>query len=91
MDKLQYDSFYKFLVSAGVVLITGPILGLYYLLCNGNQILLSQTDYLALYSTSQIFVQQRDNTILNLLRFLPWIMMILILTGLFFLIFGGIK
>ena len=91
MDKLQYDSFYKFLVSAGVVLITGPILGLYYLLCNGNQILLSQTDYSALNSTSQIFVLHRDSTILTLLRFLPWIMLFLIFTGLFFLIFGGIK
>ena len=33
MDKLQYDSFYKFMVSAGVVLVAAPLVGLYYLLC----------------------------------------------------------
>ena len=28
MDKLQYDSFYKFMVSAGVVLVAAPLVGL---------------------------------------------------------------
>ena len=31
MDKLQYDSFYKFIVSVGIVLIVAPLFCLHYL------------------------------------------------------------
>ncbi|HMM32202.1 MAG TPA: hypothetical protein PKB13_10540, partial [Clostridia bacterium] len=91
MDKLQYDSFYKFLVSAGVVFVAAPVFGLYYLLCNGNQILISQIDYDALSNTSMQFIQQRDQTILCVLKALPWILIGLIVVGLGCLIYGGIK
>ncbi len=91
MDKLQYDSFYKFMVSAGVVLVAAPLAGLYYLLCNGNQILISQVEYDALSSTSMQFLEQRDKTILFVLKALPWFLGILIVTGIICLIYGGIK
>lgn len=91
MDKLQYDSFYKFMVSAGVVLVAAPLVGLYYLLCNGNQILISQVEYDALSSTSMQFLEQRDKTILFVLRVLPWLLGALILVGLICLIYGGVK
>lgn len=91
MDKLQYDSFYKFMVSAGVVLVAAPLVGLYYLLCNGNQILITQTEYESLSATSMQFVQQRDQTILHVLKALPWLLGGLILIGLVCLIYGGIK
>lgn len=91
MDKLQYDSFYKFMVSVGVVLIAAPLFGLYYLLCNGNQILITKDKFEALSSTSIIFVHQRDQTILCILKVLPWILCGLILLGLVCLIYGGIK
>lgn len=91
MDKLQYDSFYKFMVSAGIVLIAAPLVGLYYLLCNGNQILISQIEYDALSSTSMQFLEQRDKTILFVLRALPWLLGALILVGIICLVYGGVK
>lgn len=91
MDKLQYDSFYKFMVSAGVVLVAAPLAGLYYLLCNGNQILISQEDYEALSPASLQFVQQRDQTILYTLKALPWLLCALIVIGLICLIYGSVK
>lgn len=91
MDKLQYDSFYKFMVSVGVVLVAAPLVGLYYLLCNGNQILISQVEYDALSSTSMQFLEQRDKTILFVLRALPWLLGALILVGLICLIYGSVK
>lgn len=91
MDKLQYDSFYKFMVSAGVVLVAAPLVGLYYLLCNGNQVLISQTEYESLSTTSMQFVQQRDVTLLYVLKALPWVLIGLIFVGLGCLIYGGIK
>ena len=91
MDKLQYDSFYKFLVSAGVVLITAPLFGLYYLLCNGNQILMSQSEYDALSIASKQFVQHRDRTVLCTLNVLPCILVVFILIGLVCLSYGSYK
>ena len=41
MEKLQYDSFYKFLVSLGVILIALPIVALVFVV-NGEILLLSQ-------------------------------------------------
>ena len=91
MDKLQYDSFYKFMVSAGVILVAAPLAGLYYLLCNGNQVLISQTEYEALSPGSQLFVQQRDQTIYYVLKALPWLLGALIVIGLICLFYGSIK
>ena len=91
MNKLQYDSFYKFMVSIGVVLVAAPLVGLYYLLCNGNQILISQIEYDALSTTSMQFLQTRDNTILKVLYALPWVLSVLFLGGLACLIYGAIK
>ena len=52
MDKLQYDSLYKFLVSLGIILIALPIAALVYLL-NSEPILISQSDFDALSEYSQ--------------------------------------
>ena len=79
------------MVSAGVVLVAAPLVGLYYLLCNGNQILITQTEYESLSATSMQFVRQRDQTILHVLKALPWLLGGLILIGLVCLIYGGIK
>lgn len=79
------------MVSAGAVLVAAPLVGLYYLLCNGNQILITKTEYESLSSTSVQFVQQRDQTILYVLKALPWLLGGLILIGLVCLIYGGIK
>ena len=45
MEKLQYDSFYKFLVSLGLVLIITPFIGVYYLLNYSNENLLTVNKY----------------------------------------------
>lgn len=91
MGKLQYDSFYKFMVSAGVILVAAPIVGLYYLLCNGNQILLSQNEYDELSYSSLQFVHQRDQTILCVLTILPYLLGGLIVLGFICLIYGSLK
>lgn len=91
MDKLQYDSFYKFLVSVGVILIMTPLIGLYYLLCNGNQLLISQSEYDNLSVNSLQFIQQRDDIILHAFSIVPWFLLILFVIGLFCLISGSQK
>ena len=82
MDKLQYDSFYKFLVSLGMLLITLPVLAYLYIL-NTNYKLISQNDY---DNLSEISIQ-RMNDNLKLLDFtttiMPVVSIVLIVTGSF--------
>ena len=90
MDKLQYDSFYKFLVSLGMLLITLPVLAYLYIL-NTNYKLISQNDY---DNLSEISIQ-RMNDNLKLLDFtttiMPVVSIVLIVTGLVLIIIGCCK
>lgn len=90
MDKLQYDSFYKFLVSLGMLLITLPVLAYLYIL-NTNYKLISQNDY---DNLSEISIQ-RMNDNLKLLDFtttiMPVVSILLIVTGLVLIIIGCCK
>ena len=90
MDKLQYDSFYKFLVSLGMLLITLPVLAYLYIL-NTNYKLISQNDY---DNLSEISIQ-RMNDNLKLLDFtttiMPVVSIVLIVTGLVLIIIGCSK
>lgn len=60
MDKLQYDSFYKFLVSLGIILIAAPVLCLYFVVNNQEQLLISQNEYEALSEASLFLLQERE-------------------------------
>ena len=90
MDTLQYDSFYKFLVSLGMLLITLPVLAFLYVL-NMDCKLISQSDY---DNLSQISIQRIQNNA-NLLDFTTTIMpvasIVLIITGLTLIIIGCCK
>ena len=90
MDKLQYDSFYKFLVSLGMLLITLPVLAFLYVL-NMDCKLISQSDY---DNLSQISIKRIQNNA-NLLDFTTTIMpvasIVLIVTGLTLIIIGCSK
>lgn len=44
MDKLQYDSFYKFIVSVGIVLIVAPLFCLHYLVSGSYDIIMTQEE-----------------------------------------------
>jgi hypothetical protein len=60
MNKLQYDSFYKFIVSIATLLITAPVLGIYYLFTGSYDILLSEQEYLDLSKISLESIQSRE-------------------------------
>lgn len=90
MDKLQYDSFYKFLVSLGMLLITLPVLAYLYIL-NTNYELISQNDY---DNLSEISIRRMHDN-LKLLDFtttiMPVVSIVLIVTGLVLIIIGCCK
>lgn len=90
MDKLQYDSLYKFLVSLGIILIALPIAALVYLL-NSEPILISQTDFDALSEYSQQMIVHRDSITTYFIDIFPWFGGIFFCLGVLFLGYGIYK
>lgn len=88
MEKLQYDSFYKFLVSLGVILITLPILAMV-LIATGDVVLVSQTEYEGLSSFSQNAIQQKQEILSFISSWLPLITKIFIPLGALLILVGG--
>lgn len=91
MNKLQYDSFYKFIVSVGIILITAPILGIYYYFTGSNDILITRQEFSEL---SDFSLQALNNrmTISRIISIIfPCICFILIALGLVCIIYGCIK
>lgn len=91
MDKLQYDSFYKFVVSVGVFLIITPLIGFYYIFNNSKQLLISQAEYDALSSNSLCFLQLRDRIFLVFLDYFLYIFLVLMAIGVGCFVFGSFK
>ncbi|MBQ7343937.1 MAG: hypothetical protein IJW53_04135 [Clostridia bacterium] len=87
MDKLQYDSLYKFLVSLGVVLIALPVAALIFL-ANGTQLIISQSEYEALSEYSIRNLEQRELIISLIIKFLPVLFIILCIAGTILIIVG---
>jgi len=91
MNKLQYDSFYKFTVSIGTLLITTPVLGIYYLFTGTYDILISEQEYLELSKISLESLRSREILMNVLYTTLPYLFFGLIAIGFFCVIWGGIK
>lgn len=91
MEKLQYETLYKFLVSAGVILIIGPCFGLYYLISGTFNMIISKEDYLKLSNYSRQLICYKSLWLNKTFSFLPTIFIILILIGIFFLVIGCIR
>lgn len=87
MDKLQYDSLYKFLVSLGIILITLPIAALAYML-SGEPILISQTDFNGLSEYSQQIIEYRNSLTSYFVDVFPWFFWIFICLGAILLVYG---
>ena len=62
MDKLQYDSFHKFMVSLGIILITLPIVA-YIFLIKSEPIILSQNDFNTLSTFSLKNISEKEHII----------------------------
>lgn len=91
MEKLQYDSFYKFLVSLGLVLMITPFIGVYYLLNYSNENLLTVNKYTELSQKSLGIIEKKENILNLFLTLAPYIFIFTTILGIFLLIYGIIK
>lgn len=87
MDKLEYDSLHKFLVSLGVIFIALPFLVLYFVFSN-DIILISQIDFDGLSQYSQNLLQQQSFLWGIVIVVLPFVCILLFVTGIILLAIG---
>lgn len=90
MDKLQYDSLYKFLVSLGLIMIALPIAVLAYLL-NSELVLINQEDFETLSQLSKQMLTNREKLLVLLRCIFPWFAVIFIILGMVLLAYGLYK
>ena len=90
MDKLQYDSLYKFLVSLGIIFIAFPIAALAYVI-SGDLVLISQTEFDALSDYSQKTIMYREALISYFANIFPWICLVFMCCGGLLLCYGVYK
>lgn len=72
MEKLQYDSFHKFIVSLGIILITLPIVG-YIFFIKSEPIILNQNDFNTLSTFSLKMINEKWIMIETFTRILPFL------------------
>lgn len=73
MDKLKYDSIYKFIVSLGIIIIVLPFIISYYFFNNNEIILINQEQISKLTEISVKIVEFKQNFILNLINQIVYI------------------
>ncbi|MCL2284788.1 MAG: hypothetical protein FWC32_00315 [Firmicutes bacterium] len=91
MEKLQYDSFYKFLVSIGAIFIAAPIIGIHQLFTGSYDILISQVEYLQLSELSLLSLENRARMLSIVNSVFPWFCLIIFLLGITCVLYGGRK
>ena len=84
MDKLQYDSFYKFIVSVGIILIVAPLFCLHYLISGSYDIIITQEDANNLLPISSDLLNTKMQYIQNILKYLPITCIIIMIVGMGF-------
>ena len=90
MDKLQYDSLYKFFISLGIVMIALPLaVGAY--LITSDPILISQAEYDALSQYSKQVLVYKEMVTSMLQNIYPWLAPVFILLGVALICHGIIK
>lgn len=91
MDNLQYDSFYKFIVSIGTVLVIVPLFCLHFLISGSYDIIISKSDMDNLSQLSIDLLNMKSSYINTLLQYLPVTCIILMIIGFLCIIWGCYK
>lgn len=91
MDKLQYDSFYKFIVSVGVLLIVAPILLLHFWISGSYDLTISQQEFDGLTTKAAELLTRKMEYVDIVCSVLPIIFLIAEVIGIILFIWGCYK
>lgn len=88
MVKLQYDSFYKFIVSLGLVLVVFPMVVFYFIFKETGEFLISEMEFRELSAFSLRFLENRDILWQYFFSFFPVLCLISMGIGLLLFFYG---
>lgn len=92
MGNINYDSFYKFLVSLGIILVILPFTALIFLLTNSFDLQISELELTTYTETAQNVIRFRQSIPLLIQeRGIWWIMGGCVFCGIFLIVYGLIK
>ena len=91
MDNLQYDTFYKFIVSVGIVLIIAPLVCLHYLASGSYDIIMTQEEANILSEFSSNLLNTKVKYVHIFYKYLPFICIVFIAIGLLCVVCGCLK
>lgn len=91
MDNIQYDSFYKFIVSIGIILVIAPLFCLHLLISGTYDIIISKLEMDSLSQLSINLLNMKSSYVNALFQYLPFICIIFIIIGFICIIWGCLK
>lgn len=91
MNNLQFDSFQKFLVSIGTILLIAPLFAFQYLLSGAYDVIISSEEYSNLSDISLNLLSVRVNYLDSAFKYEPYICLLLMIIGLGLIILGCIR
>mgnify|MGYP003399947384 FL=1 len=91
MNNIQFDSFQKYLVSIGTILLIAPLFAFQYLLSGAYDVIISSEEYDNLSDVSLNLLSVRVKYLDSALKYGPYICLLLMLLGLVLIILGCIR
>lgn len=91
MNKIEYDSFYKFVISIGVVMIVFPIVGLNIFLGNKYDLILTVNEIEMLTEKAKSIVEKRQYILGHIVELMPMVFTMSVILGACAVLFGSIK
>ena len=91
MGNINYDSFYKFLVSIGIVMAALPVTVCVFLLTDSFNLQISETDLATYTQTAQEVIKHKQNIPLLIEKWYVKFIFIIFMTGGSYLVFWGLK
>lgn len=91
MNNLQFDSFQKFLVSIGTILLIAPLFAFQYLLSGAYDVIISSEEYSNLSDISLNLLSVRVKYLDSAFKYGPYICLLLMIIGLGLIILGCIR
>ncbi len=91
MNKLEYDSFYKFMVSMGVILFVAPIIAFNYLISSPYDLHTTISALSELSPLAQQIIQIRQQCLYSAVRIAPIVCIVSSIIGIIFIFYGAVK
>lgn len=90
MEKIEFDSFYKFIVFVGIVLLVAPLALCHFMMSGSYDVLISQAEYDGLSEISLQYIGLKSKFLFVAFKYVPIAAVFLMIVGLILIVVGCI-